>query len=396
MTDSIVITGLGVISAIGNDKTETLASLRSEKTGVEPLRFLHTDHKEFPVGEVKMSDEEMKQKLGISAEPTTRTSLMGMLAMKEALTEACLLDSQEENAMLVSGTTVGGMDKSEQYYLDYLDSDSRNDYIKTHDCGATTELIADYFGIFSMVTSISTACSSAANAIIFGANLIRSGQTDIAVVGGTECITKFHLNGFNSLMILDHEQCKPFDANRAGLNLGEGASYLVIETEQSAKRRGVRILGRISGYGNACDAFHQTASSDNGEGAYLAMRKALGMAGLSPQDIDYVNAHGTGTPNNDISESHALARLFGDRLPFVSSTKGLTGHTTSASGAVETAICLLAMHHHFVPANYGWHTAMEKGVKPVDKNIMDVELRHVMCNSFGFGGNDSSLIISQY
>jgi 3-oxoacyl-[acyl-carrier-protein] synthase-1 len=396
MTDSIVITGLGVISAIGNDKAETLASLQSEKTGVGALRYLRTDHHEFPVGEVKMSDDEMKQKLGISAEPTTRTSLMGMIAMQEALQEAALLDSHEQRVMLVSGTTVGGMDKSEQYYLDYLNNDCRNDYIKTHDCGATTELIADYFGIFSMVTSISTACSSAANAIILGANLIRSGQTDIAVVGGTECITKFHLNGFNSLMILDHEQCKPFDANRAGLNLGEGASYIVIETEESAKKREARILGRLSGYGNACDAFHQTASSDDGEGAYLAMRKALGMAGLSPADISYVNAHGTGTPNNDVSESQALFRVFGHQLPYVSSTKGLTGHTTSASGAVETAICLLAMHHHFVPANYGWHTAMENGVKPVDKNITNVELRHVMCNSFGFGGNDSSLIISQY
>jgi hypothetical protein len=197
MTDSIVITGLGVISAIGNDKAETLASLQSEKTGVGALRYLRTDHHEFPVGEVKMSDDEMKQKLGISAEPTTRTSLMGMIAMQEALQEAALLDSHEQRVILVSGTTVGGMDKSEQYYLDYLNNDCRNDYIKTHDCGATTELIADYFGIFSMVTSISTACSSAANAIILGANLIRSGQTDIAVVGGTECITKFHLNGFN-------------------------------------------------------------------------------------------------------------------------------------------------------------------------------------------------------
>lgn len=396
MMEPIVITGLGVISAIGKDKAETLASLRSGKTGVEPLRYLRTDHKEFPVGEVKMSDEEMKQSLHITSEPTTRTSLMGMIAVREALDEAGLLDSREQSPVLVSGTTVGGMDKSEQYYLDYLNNDTRNEYIRMHDCGATTEVIADYFGIFSMVTSISTACSSAANAFILGANLIRSGQTDIAVVGGTECITKFHLNGFNSLMILDHEQCKPFDANRSGLNLGEGACYVVLEKESTAKSRGAQILGRLSGYGNACDAFHQTASSDDGDGAYLAMRKALDMAGLKPGDIDYVNAHGTGTSNNDVSESHALLRLFGDDMPYVSSTKGMTGHTTSASGAVEAAICLLAMQHRLVPVNYGWCTPMEYGVKPVKENIRDVELRHVMCNSFGFGGNDSSLIISQY
>jgi 3-oxoacyl-[acyl-carrier-protein] synthase-1 len=395
MTDSIVITGLGVISAIGNDKAETLASLQSEKTGVGALRYLRTDHHEFPVGEVKMSDDEMKQRLGITSEPTTRTALMGMIAMDEALAQAGLLDSGDAVAF-VNGTTVGGMDKSEQYYLDYLENDSRNDYIRTHDCGATTELIARRYGqLFSMCTSISTACSSAANAIILGANLIRSGQTQIAVAGGSECITKFHLNGFNSLMILDHEQCRPFDATRAGLNLGEGASYLVIETEASARRRGAKVIGRLSGYGNACDAFHQTASSDNGEGAFLAMQKALSMACLQPRDISYVNAHGTGTPNNDLSESQALMRLFGSDLPPVSSTKGMTGHTTSASGSVEATICLLALQHQFLPANYGWSQPMDGGIIPSTNITPQRPLEHVMCNSFGFGGNDSSLILSR-
>ena len=391
--EPIVITGAGIVSAIGIGKTETLEALRDKRTGIAALRYLKTDHHEFPVGEVKLSDDEMKQRLGITAEPTTRTALMGMLAMDEALEEAGLHD---ESVALVSGTTVGGMDKSEQYYLDYLENDSRNDYIRTHDCGATTEMIARRYGqLFSMCTSISTACSSAANAIILGANLIRSGQTQIAVVGGSECITKFHLNGFNSLMILDHEQCRPFDDTRAGLNLGEGASYLVIETLTSARQRGATILAELSGYGNACDAFHQTASSDDGEGAFLAMQKALRMAGLQPEDIDYVNAHGTGTPNNDVSESQALKRLFGEQMPQVSSTKGMTGHTTSASGSVETTICLLALQHQIVPANYGWSKPMADGITPVTDTTPLRPLEHIMCNSFGFGGNDSSIIISK-
>jgi 3-oxoacyl-[acyl-carrier-protein] synthase-1 len=394
MGEKIVITGAGIVSALGVGKGETAETLLAQRTGVGALQYLRTSHKEFPVGEVKLSDEEMKEMCGIAEEPTTRTSLMGILAMKEALVESGL--TAESRPVLVSGTTVGGMDKSERYYLDYLENDSKNAYIRTHDCGATTELIADYFGIFTMVTSISTACSSAANAIELGANLIRSGQTEVAVVGGSECITKFHLNGFNSLMILDREQCRPFDATRAGLNLGEGASYLVIETESSAKRRGVKIIGQLSGYGNACDAFHQTASSEDGEGAYLAMSKALRMAGLRPEDIDYVNAHGTGTPNNDASESEALKRVFGVRMPMVSSTKGLTGHTTSASGSIEATICLIALQGHFVPGNYGWKTPMESGVTPVGENRTGQAMRHIMCNSFGFGGNDSSLIISEY
>lgn len=394
MMEPIMITGFGIVSAIGNNRAETLDALLHHRTGIAPLHYLRTDHREFPVGEVKMSDEEMKQLLGITQEPTTRTSLMGMLALRETLADAGLTDGRDQNIMLVSGTTVGGMDKSEQYYLDYLENDDRNAYIATHDCGATTELMARHFGCFSAATSISTACSSAANAIILGANLIRSGRTEIAVVGGTECITKFHLNGFNSLMILDHAQCRPFDATRAGLNLGEGAAFLVLETAASARRRGAKVLATLSGYGNACDAFHQTASSDDGEGAYLAMQKALTLAGLQPSDIDYVNAHGTGTPNNDVSESQALLRVFDGKVPPVSSTKGMTGHTTSASGSVEAVICLLALQHGFIPANYGWQTPMEDGIIPVAEVQTGQHLKHVMCNSFGFGGNDSSLIFS--
>lgn len=396
MKESIVITGSGIVSSIGLDKQETLSSLLAGKSGVRPVRYLQTAHREFPVGEVPLSNEEMKSRLGIHAEPTTRTVLMGMLALEEALGEARLLSTDGRPAILVSGTTVGGMDKSEQFFSDYLQNDSRNDYIKLHDCGSTTDMIASRFGIFSMGTTVSTACSSAANALILGSNLIRSGQTNIAVVGGTECITKFHLNGFHSLMILDREPCRPFDATRAGLNLGEGAAWIVLETERSARQRGVPVLARLSGYGNACDAFHQTASSDDGEGAFLAMDKALRMAGLQPSDIDYVNAHGTGTPNNDASESQALRRLFGSSLPPISSTKGLTGHTTSASGAIETVISLLALRHRFIPANVGWHTPMDNGITPVSHVMPDTDLRHIMCNSFGFGGNDSSLIISLY
>lgn len=397
MSERILITGAGVVSAIGLNKAETLDALINGRTGIGKLKYLKTEHTEFPVGEVKLSDAEMERMLGIkSGVATTRTFLMGTLALKEALDEAQLLDAKKRNVSFVSGTTVGGMDKSEQYYLDFIDNDSKNEYIKTHDCGACTEMIANHFGIFDFVTSISTACSSAANAIILGANLIRSGQTEIVVAGGSECITKFHLNGFNSLMILDHEQCRPFDKTRNGLNLGEGASYLVLESETSARKRNAKILGELSGYGNACDAYHQTASSPDGDGAYIAMKKALAMAGLNPWDIQYVNAHGTGTPNNDESESHALMRLFGDHVPAVSSTKSFTGHTTSASGSIEATICLLTMNHQFLPVNLNWKNPMDGAIIPVVDSKPNGEVKHVMCNAFGFGGNDSAIVLSKY
>lgn len=393
---SVLITGYGIVSAIGLNVSEVLDSLMANRTGVGPIKYLKTGHTEFPVGEVKLTDGEMERMMGIEpGTPTTRTALMGMIALHEALASARMGKADIEQAAFINGTTVGGMDKSEQYYLDFIENTSHDAYISTHDCGSCSEMIADRFGRFRFISTISTACSSAANAIGQAAAMIRLGDADIVVAGGSECITKFHLNGFNSLMILDHDQCRPFDAGRAGLNLGEGAAFLVLESRESAQRRGVDPIAVLSGYGNACDAFHQTASSPDGEGAYLSMTKALADAGLNPGDIDYINAHGTGTPNNDVSESQAMKRVFGTSLPPVSSTKSLTGHTTSASGAIEAVICLMALKHGFIPANYAFRNAMDDCVVPVSKVIEGVSLKHVLCNSFGFGGNDSSLIISR-
>jgi len=391
----ILVTGTGVVSAIGLGKAQTLEALLSGRSGVGQLQYLKTGHKEFPVGEVKLTDAEMRARLGIADDAvTTRTALMGMLALDEALQDAGLTPEMLPNVGFISGTTVGGMDMSEQFYLDYINSEVHKEYIAAHDCGSCSEMTANRFGKFAFSTTISTACSSAANAIILGANMIRCGEADIVVVGGSECITKFHLNGFNSLMILDTEPCRPFDATRNGLNLGEGAAYLVLESEESAQRRGVKAQALLSGYGNACDAFHQTASSPDGEGAYRAMKEALELAGLQPTDIDYINAHGTGTPNNDASESHAMMRLFGEQVPPVSSTKPFTGHTTSASGSIEAVFCILALQHGFLPVNLNWSQAMEDGIVPVAQPTKK-ELKHVLCNAFGFGGNDSSLLISK-
>lgn len=395
----IVVTGIGIISALGNGKKQTVEGLRAGKTAVGPIRILQTKHHELPVGEVALSDEELKQLINMpAATATNRTTLLARVALKEALAEAQLAPNSSDSIVLISGNTVGGMEKSEQYYRDFLQNDHRNEYIGLHDCGACTEKIAEEFpGHFKFTSTISTACSSAANAVILGANLIKDGTAEIAVVGGTECLSKFHLNGFNTLMILDKEPCKPFDAQRNGLNLGEGAAYLVLETEESALRRNVPILCELSGYSNSCDAFHQTATSPNGEGPYLAMCKALQSSGLSANDIDYINAHGTGTPNNDECEGYAMMRVFGDKMPPISSTKAYTGHTTSAAGSVESVISILALKHQFIPANLHYHSPIEgHSFKPVTEVRENVPLKHVLTNSFGFGGNDSSCIFSAY
>lgn len=390
MRPKVVITGMGVVSALGIGAEANLSALLRGESGVRAVRYLPTEHREFPVGEVPMSGEELRQRLSLPPGIYSRTHLLGMLALREALEQSKLL---QQNALaLISGTTVGGMDVTEHYFP--APQPAGRDI---HDCGASTNEIADYFGCFDYTMTTSTACSSAMNALIMGKLLIESGERDIVVAGGSEALSLFHLNGFKSLMILDRERCRPFDQTRAGLNLGEGAAYLVLESETSALQRGAEILGVLSGGGNACDAHHQTASSEDGEGAYLAMTQAVSDAGVSPSDIGYVNAHGTGTPNNDASESAALRRVFGEKLPPVSSTKSYTGHTTSASGSIEAVFCLLAMREGFLPYQSEYQNFDEQCIVPVSgKECPRADLRHVMCNAFGFGGNDSSIILSRY
>lgn len=397
MTDRICITGLGIVSALGENKYETVDQLLSEQSGIGKMLFLDTVHKEIPVGMVKKSDYKLKQSLGISEKTIiSRTTLLGIMAAREAIVQSKILGSGEEKIGFISGTTVGGMEKSEIYYLDFLSNNKRNEYISIHDCGACTEDIARYIGSFDFCTTISTACSSAANAIILGANMLKQGLLDAVIVGGSECITKFHLNGFNTLMILDKEPCKPFDANRGGITLGEGAAYLVMETEKHALRRDAKPLCYLSGYGNACDAYHQTASSPDGKGAILSMQKALEMSKLNISDIGYINAHGTGTQNNDLSEGIAISTLF-QKVPPISSTKAFTGHTTSAAGSVETVISIMAMLLDFLPANLNFKTKMEElNFEPVKHTITNYSFDHFLKNSFGFGGNNTSLIFSKH
>lgn len=395
---NIAITGLGIICAIGNNSQQVLDSLVNRKTGVGMMKYLQSCHTELPVGEVKLSDDELKTLLGLPVESLySRTTLLGAVAVKQAMADAGLSADMlaGKKVVLISGTTVGGMDVTERILADMrevLQTPSANrptpiDYVKRHDCGSTTNEIAQVCGLDCEVCTISTACSSAINSIIVGCEMLRSGEADLVIAGGSEALSKFHLNGFNTLHILDTEVCRPFDATRVGLNLGEGAAFVVLQKDKADGK------AYIGGYGNKCDAFHQTASSDDGEGAYLAMREALESSGIDKSQIDYINAHGTGTPNNDPSESVALKRIFGDDMPLVSSTKGFTGHTTSASGSIETVICVLAMQNNFVPVSYGFNHPDEACIHPFEGDDKQHRMDYVICNSFGFGGNDSSLLL---
>lgn len=400
MQNKAFVTGAGIISAIGLDYTETEASMKSGRSGIGRMMRLVSAHRdELPVAEVRYSDEDLRTMAGISDKGYySRTALLGIIAAGEALAQADL-NYLPGNARtgLISATTVGGMDRSEIFYKSYLNNKSRGRLrdIVTHDCGDSTEKIADFFGIKDYITTISTACSSSANAILRGAQLIENGILDRVLVGGTDALTLFTLNGFNSLMILDKNGCRPFDDERNGLTLGEGSGFLVLESGKSVMDAKKEALCEVKGYGNACDAYHQTASSPEGEGAFLAMRQALDKAGIEPGMIDYINAHGTGTRNNDLSEGKAIERLFGESDVSFSSTKASTGHTLGAAGAIEAVLCIMAISNRWIYPNLNFRNRMpELKISPAKEFREKTELRYVMSNSFGFGGNNTSLIFS--
>lgn len=387
----IYVTGYGVISSIGENVEETLLALKSEKTGIKQGRKPYTER--FKVGEISWTNQELIERFGLT-QNASRTALLGMIAAKEAFGEHEL--SSEVRTGLISGTSVGGMDVSEIAYKDYLkdESDDLNVY-KNHSSGTTSEQIAQELGIRGYVNTISTACSSAANSIMLGARMLLSGQLDRVVVGGTDGLSQFTIAGFRSLMIFDEEWCRPFDETRKGINLGEGAAFLVLETEETIRKTGKRPLAVLSGWANASDAYHQTASSPEGYGATLAMKSALKVARLNPADIDYINAHGTATPNNDLSESHGIKTVFGSSVPPFSSTKSYTGHTLAASGGIEAVFAILALNKGILLPNLNFGQAIEEtGLIPVKNYSEGHVIKHILSNSFGFGGNNSSIILS--
>lgn len=399
MSNRVFVTGYGIITSIGNNAEENFSSLLTSSTGFGEIEILETSHRgKLKACEVKIDDRDLLERLNLAdGSGHSRTTLLGLIAAKEAIQSAQLSKNELHQAAFISATTTGGIRELEKYYRDLQDHSKTGPFAQfaiSSNPGDHAERIADYFNIKGFVNTISTACSSSANSIMLGAKLIQSGSKQVAICGGSEVLSKFTLNGFHSLMILDTEHCRPFDKTRNGLNLGEGAAYVVLESEESVKQGNKNIIAELKGFGNANDAFHQTASSPDGAGAYKAMNLALQSAGLNPYNIDYINAHGTGTENNDLSEGLAIQRLFGDRVPLFSSTKPFTGHTLAAAGAVEAIFSLMSLDGKLFPS-LNFNIPMDElTISPIQEKMQMAGLRNVMSNSFGFGGNTSSLIFN--
>ena len=386
----IFVTGIGVVSAIGLNAGENLRSLEDGVTGINKSS-LHN----LLLGEVKLSNQQIIQMLSLPNEDFSRTTLLALLAAKEAWGNN--KTQQSIRSGLISSTSVGGLDRTEKYYFESPNNKYSDKYkLMIHDNGGTTERIALELGISGYIGTISTACSSGANAILQGARLIEKNKLDRVIVGGSDPLALFNIKGFSSLNIYDQDLCKPFDETRKGLNLGEGAGFLVLENDKSISITGNTPLCILSGWDNATDAFHQTASSPDGKGAYMAMINALNKANITSEKINYINAHGTGTGNNDLSESIALRSVFGDNIPPFSSTKGFTGHTLAAAGAIEAVYCVQSIQSQVVFPNLNFTTPMkETGMVPETIYRSGVPVKYVLSNSFGFGGNCTCLIFSK-
>ena len=393
----IVVTGMGVISAIGNNVSENHTSLQKSISGIGKAQFLNSKYaNELLFGEVKLSNDTLLSTLNVShLEGITRTELLAFTAFKEAVENASLMVDELTalDTALLSGTTVGGMVEMEAIYADANTNEVSSEFVSSYRSGAHTLQLAKAFGLRGYTDTMNTACSSSANSIMLGARMIKAGKCKRAIVGGVDSLAKYTVNGFNSLQIFSDEVTRPFDANRKGLNLGEGAAYLVLEREEDAQ--GKTIYGEIRGYGNSNDAHHPSSMSPEAVGVKGAIIGALQTAGLQPADISYVNAHGTGTENNDYTEVHGMNQLF-DVVPPYTSTKSFTGHTLAAAGAIEAVYSLLSIKHQEIYPTLNWQTQMpEFNSKPQINFVAKTKVNHVLSNSFGFGGNCSSLVLSK-
>jgi 3-oxoacyl-(acyl-carrier-protein) synthase len=399
--DRIVITATGIISSLGVGCAAHVQHILDQRSGLQHPSILNTVHAaDFVVAEVPQSNAELLRVLSLEEDAPgfTRTALLAMVAMHDLMQQVPLSLLQQSRLSFINANTVGGMREVEHMYLKFLEEGNNEEYdkwIDTLDCGESTEHVARFFGLHPFMATISTACSSSANSLIVGARMLLHGLADMVVAGGGDALSRFTLNGFNSLKNIDRNPCRPFDSLRNGLNLGEGAGYLLMERETDALARGAHIIAILSGWSNANDAYHPTAPSPDGSGAVRTMQGALTMAGLSTADIGYINAHGTATLNNDIAEGKAIEQLWKGAPPPFSSTKPFTGHTLAAAGAIEAIISICCLGEGIIPPNLNFSTPMEE--LSIQPSVLStgVSLRHVMSNSFGFGGNNVSLIFSK-
>jgi len=381
----IAITGLGAVSSLGRGLAAHTDALKHGRTGLEPLTLFTAEGiGARPVGQV-------------AAEhlwPSTRASRSQRLALTAAADAVSGLSLRGPGVMVV-GSTTGGIDGTEAHYLKHRGKEGVEDreLLRNHPLGTIADRVAMELKLDGERHTFATACSSSANAIGYAAMRVGAGAP-WAIAGGVDALCRITYSGFYSLKLVSEERCRPFDAKRNGLSLGEAAAFLVLESEEAAKARGARVWAYVTGWGCSADAHHMTAPHPEGAGAIRAMKLALEDAGRSPREVSYVNAHGTATPANDKMEALALNAVFGADMPPVSSTKGATGHTLGAAGAIEAVFSVIAMNESFTPRTVGL-TDPDPAATVRHASDGKVDVKCVMSSSFGFGGNNTAIVLER-
>lgn len=398
----VVVTGGGVVTALGLDWNTNAAGFRAGHRAFRPVTLFDVArHRVKVAAEVDLPANLPPTRLGARQQTRLdRAARMLLHAGTEAWQTARL---KEHGALpLVLGTTSGGMALGEDLYRQELRAPGvrrrQATRIVHYQAQQTALDLQAALGFSGPVTIIANACASGANAVGHAFELVRDGRADVALTGGYDALSELVFTGFDVLQALSPSTCRPFDAARDGLALGEGAAVLVLESLDHAQARGAQILGEISGYGAATDGHHLTQPHPNGDAALASMTAACASAGVTPEHVGYVNAHGTGTPLNDSAEAAAINRWAGTRaatLP-VSSTKAGIGHLLGAAGAVEVAVCLMALRGQWLPPTATLQTPDPACGFPVVTRPTDAPLDYALTNSFGFGGANASVLLRRW
>jgi len=398
----VVITGAGIVTALGLGWKPNAEGFRLGRPAFRPVSLFDVSRQRVKnAAEVDLPDA--LPPTGLSRRQLARLDRAGkmlLLAANEAWQQAGW--KPVNDVPLVLGTTAGGMSLGEDYFRQAVQSPGRHRRQPTraihYQPQVQARMVLDALGFNGPITIISNACASGSNAIGHAWNLIRCGQAERALAGGYDALSLLVFAGFDALQALSPTVCRPFDARRDGLALGEGAALVALETLEHAQRRKAPILGELIGYGTTIDRHHLTQPQPEGNAALAAMNLACDAARLGPKDVDYINAHGTGTVLNDSSEASAISRWAGPRaatLP-VSSTKASIGHLLGAAGAVEAVICLMALREQWLPAQAAFETPDPACNFPIVRQPRDAQVKVALSNSFGFGGVNATLILRRW
>lgn len=395
----IAITGLGVFSAAGTDVSSFSSALRSGESAIGPVELF--DVSPFPsqiAAQVRRFDP-LDHFSRAQARRMSRTDQFGVIAAGEALRDSAALSHYSPyDVGVCMGAGASGMLQCEEWLCETMGGRKvSTSLLRGMLPDRTSTIIAETFNLCGYQTSITTACSSSASSIGWGADLVASGRLKAALCGGSDCLSILTFSGFNSLKVVDPAPCSPFSLGRQGISLGEGAAFMLLEDEAEALRRGAPIHGYLLGYALAGEAYHMTAPDPTGEDAARIMAEALRRAAVSRDQVGWVNAHGTGTPLNDAVESKAMKAVFGERAPEVPlvSTKGLTGHCLGAAGAVEAMATILALREGIIPQTLNFRGAdPECDLDYCHDAVKKSAAKVALSNSFAFGGNTTCLVLA--